>query len=178
FLVARAVPDAIPCGYFTKVRIGGGWLVELAGDGDPAALAKALLPRGARIEMVDGGRGGLRVAVFAEGRPSAALYVVRNGRLPDREWPIAQLTARDAASPVELLAGHSAAPQRDGGPVVCVCFDIGMNTIVEAIVGQGLVSVDAIGEALSAGTNCGSCRPAIQRLINKTQAKSGEAATG
>src|SRR5690606_29984455 len=30
FLVARTVPDRIPAAYFTKARIGGGWLVELA----------------------------------------------------------------------------------------------------------------------------------------------------
>ena len=46
--------------------------------------------------------------------------------------------------------------------------------IVEAIGSQGLVSVEAVGTALSAGTNCGSCRPAIQRLIGETK----EAANG
>ena len=44
-----------------------------------------------------------------------------------------------------------------------------MKTIVEAIGSQGLMSVEAVGKALSAGTNCGSCRPAIQRLIGETR---------
>jgi assimilatory nitrate reductase catalytic subunit len=31
------------------------------------------------------------------------------------------------------------------------------------------MSVEAVGRALSAGTNCGSCRPAIQRLISESK---------
>ncbi len=178
FLVTREAPERIAASYFTRIRVGQGWLVELAGEGDPAALAKALLPGGERIEIVDGARGGLRVAVLDGGRLRAALYLTRSGRLPDREWLIAQLAAGEAVSSVELLAGRPAAPQPDRGPIVCVCFDVGMKTILEAIGSQGLVSVEAVGAALSAGTNCGSCRPAIQRLIGEIRTNSGEAARG
>jgi assimilatory nitrate reductase catalytic subunit len=182
FLVARTLPAAIPAVYFTKVRVGRGWLVELAGEGDPATLAKAVLPKGERVEIVDGARGGLRIAVLGGGRPggrlSAALYLTRSGRLPDRDWLVAQLAAAEAASSTELLAGRPAAPLPDRGPIVCVCFDVGMKTILEAIGSRGLMSVEAVGKALSAGTNCGSCRPAIQRLIGETQMRSGEAANG
>ena len=89
------------------------------------------------------------------------------GRLPDREWLIGRLAAAEQQSATELLAGRPAAPVAERGPIVCACFDVGLNTIVEAIAGQRLVSVDAVGRALSAGTNCGSCRPAIQRLIGE-----------
>jgi assimilatory nitrate reductase catalytic subunit len=164
FLIARELPDAIPAAYATRVRVTQGWLVELAGDGDPAPLAKAVLPRGERVETVDRARGSLRVAVTAEGRLVAALFVMREGRTPSREWLIAQLAAEGGASAIELLAGRPAAPQEDRGEIVCVCFDVGMKTIVEAIGAQGLHSVEAVGRALSAGTNCGSCRPAIRRL--------------
>ncbi|MFA7604421.1 MAG: molybdopterin-dependent oxidoreductase [Novosphingobium sp.] len=169
FLIAREVPEDIPAAYATRVRVLQGWLVELAGDGDPALLAKAVLPRGERVEIVDEARGGLRVAVLEDGQLAAALFVTRSGDTPSREWLIAQLSAAGLASSIELLAGRPAAPQADRGPIVCVCFDVGMKTIVEAIAAQRLVSVDAVGQALSAGTNCGSCRPAIQRLIGETR---------
>ena len=168
FLIARAIPEAIPATYYTTVRVGQGWLVELAGNGDASALAKQVLPQGQVVEIADPARGGLRMAVLdAAGRMSAALYVTRSGRLPDREWLIAQLEAAEAAASIELLAGRPAAPQPDRGPIVCVCFDVGLKTIVEAIGSQGLTSIEAVGQALSAGTNCGSCRPAIQRLIGE-----------
>jgi assimilatory nitrate reductase catalytic subunit len=169
FLIARSAPEAIPAAYFTRVRVGAGWLIELAGDGDTAALAKALLPRGERVEIADPARGGMRVAVLEQGWLSAALYIARSGRLPDREWLIEQLAASDPATSTELLAGRSATPAPDRGPIVCACFDVGLKTIAEAIIGQGLVSVEAVGRVLSAGTNCGSCRPAIQRLIGETR---------
>jgi assimilatory nitrate reductase catalytic subunit len=167
FLIAREVPDEIPAAYATKVRVLQGWLVEVAGDGDPAVLAKAVLPKGERVETVDQARGGLRIAVLEDGQLIAALFITRSGRTPSREWLISQLAAAGMASSIELLAGRPAAPQADRGPIVCVCFDIGMKTIIEAIGTQGLISVEAVGKALSAGTNCGSCRPAIQRLIGE-----------
>jgi assimilatory nitrate reductase catalytic subunit len=177
FLIARSVPERIPAAYFTKVRVGEGWLVELAGTRDPAALAKALLPKGERVEIADPARGGLRIAVLEDGALCAALYIARNGRLPDRDWLIAQLASADAASSVELLAGRPAVPLPDRGPIVCACFDVGMNTIVEAIAGKRLLSVEAVGAALSAGTNCGSCKPAIGRLIGDAAKQAGEAAS-
>ena len=167
FLVARDVPQDLPVAYATKVRVPQGWLVELAGDGDIAALAKAALPKGERIETIDVARGAMRVAVMNEGRIQAALYVTRDGRLPKREWLIEQLSEAETASSMELLAGRPATPQADRGPIVCVCFDVGANTIAEAIGSQGLATVEAVGQCLSAGTNCGSCRPAIQRMLSE-----------
>ncbi len=173
FLIARTLPPRIAADYFTTVRVGHGWLVELAGNGSATTLAKALLPRGERAENVDPGRGSMRVAVLDEGRLAAALYLTRSGTLPGREWLIEQLAAARANS-VEVLAGRPAAPVAERGAIVCACFDVGLKTIVEAIGSQRLVDVEAVGQALSAGTNCGSCRPAIQRLIGECK----EAALG
>ena len=106
--------------------------------------------------------------MLEHGRLSAALYVTRSGRLPDRDWLIGQLSVAQASS-VELLAGRAAVPLPDRGPIVCACFDIGMNTMLEAIASERLLSVEAVGAALSAGTNCGSCKPAIRRLIGETK---------
>ena len=167
FLIARSLPDPIAADYFAAVRVRQGWLIELAGNGEATHLANSLLPAGERAENVDRGRGSLRVAVLDRGRLAAALYLARNGRLPDRDWLIGQLAAAESASSMELLAGRPAAPIPDRGPIVCACFDVGLKTIVEAIGSQRLVDVAAVGRALSAGTNCGSCRPAIQRLIGK-----------
>jgi assimilatory nitrate reductase catalytic subunit len=174
FLVARERPQRLPVAYYTTVRVAGGWLIELAGNGDAGAVAKALLPSGDRIEAADRARGGLRVAVLESGRLSAALYIARAGQLPHRDWLIEQLSAAEPAASVELLAGRAAVPQPDRGAVVCACFDVGVKTLLEAISCQRLTSVEAVGEALSAGTNCGSCRPAIRRLIGESR----EAANG
>jgi assimilatory nitrate reductase catalytic subunit len=73
-----------------------------------------------------------------------------------------------------VLAGRAPGDQPDCGPIVCTCFDVGLKTILAAIRDQRLADVAAIGEALGAGTNCGSCRPALARIL----AESREAANG
>ena len=49
--------------------------------------------------------------------------------------------------------------------MVCACLNVGMNTIRQAIIEGGLITVDALGAALGAGTNCGSCRPELAALL-------------
>ena len=66
---------------------------------------------------------------------------------------------------VELLAGRPAMPTPDRGPIVCVCFDVGLNAILATIREQKLTTVEAIGATLNAGTNCGSCRPALAKTL-------------
>lgn len=154
--------------YWTRVRGAHGWLIELAGRGEIDVAA--LLPEGQRIEARDGARGTVRIAVRDEaGKLKAALFLTRSGLLPSREWIWDQLGGTGDAGAAELLAGRPAAPAPDQGPVVCVCFDIGMYAILNAIREQALTSVEAVGKAINAGTNCGSCRPAVARLIEEAK---------
>ncbi|RDV07418.1 nitrate reductase [Sphingorhabdus pulchriflava] len=163
FLVSRAMPAIPACTYWTRVRTAHGWLVELAGDSEPDALL-SLLPAGDRAEVSDSKRGIMRAAVVAGGQLQGALFVARDGGLPPRDWLVDQLGGEKASS-LELLAGRPVTPQADQGPIVCVCFDVGMKTILETIRAETLTSVEAVGAALNAGTNCGSCRPAIARML-------------
>jgi assimilatory nitrate reductase catalytic subunit len=52
----------------------------------------------------------------------------------------------------------------DPGPTVCACFGVGENIIRNAVA-AGCATVDAVGQKLKAGTNCGSCQPEIRRII-------------
>ena len=165
FLVTRSPPPRIDAAYATRVRVPHGWLVEISGHGDPRAMAKALLPRGEAVEAGDAARGQLRVAILDKGRLEAALYISRSGSLPRRDWLIGQLEAAESESAMALLAGRPARAAPDRGTILCVCFDVGLKQIIAAIADQALTSVEAVGAALSAGTNCGSCRPEIRRLI-------------
>jgi assimilatory nitrate reductase catalytic subunit len=163
FLLARGeAAQWPPCLWVTRITVLGGTFYELAGNGDPARL-EACLPKGERIEAMDPTRGSRRVAILSGGRLAASLFLTRTGQLPAREWLIAQLAEADVGAAV--LAGRGPGAQIDRGLVVCVCFDVGMKTIVAAIAEQGLADVAAIGKAIQAGTNCGSCRPALARIL-------------
>lgn len=167
FMVMRELParfgEELP--YWTKVRTASGWLVEIAGESDASALLK-WFPAGNRAEMIDARRGTIRSAVIVDGILEAAMFVSSEPGLPPRDWIAAQLGI-SAAGSVELLAGRPAKPQPDRGPIICVCFDIGLTTILDAIRNNALTSVEAVGAALNAGTNCGSCRPAIAKLFDQ-----------
>lgn len=66
-----------------------------------------------------------------------------------------------------VLSGRSGNDVPDAGPILCSCFSVGINTILTAIETDGLTSVEQIGDALQAGTNCGSCRPEIATLLER-----------
>lgn len=164
FLVTAQKPDLPGNIYWTAVPQEAGWLIELEGQG--SIDADALLPAGERMEAHDAARGTRRIVVRKDnGGLAAALYFTRSGSLPPREWIIGQLAQLTEPSASALLAGASAQAGPDCGPIVCVCFNIGENTIRDAIETEGLATVEAVGTCLNAGTNCGSCRPAIARLL-------------
>ena len=166
FLVSRDLLELTPSLYWSRARIEQGWLAELAGMG--VVDIDALLPEGARSEVADMGRGMRRVAVFDEdGKLAAALYVTRMGELPPRDWIGKQLGAGEAGLD-EVLAGRPAQAQPDRGPIVCVCHDVGEQDVLAAAAG-GACTVQQVGECTRAGTNCGSCRPLIARLLDEMQ---------
>lgn len=145
----------------------------MAGNGDPARL-EACLPKGDRVEAIDRARGTRRVAIIRDGRLEGVLIVTRTGILPSRDWLIGQLAVEGVGASV--LAARGPGSQPDKGVIICVCFDIGLNMIVTAIREQGLVDVSAIGAALGAGTNCGSCCPALASILAQAQQETLHAA--
>ena len=163
FLILRGEqPVRVPCLWATKVTVPGGALYEVAGNGDPARL-EACLPKGDRVEAIDMSRGTRRVAIIKDGKLAGILIVTRTGLLPSRDWLISQLEVEGVGASV--LAARGPGSQPDKGPTICVCFDIGLNQIMAAIREQSLVDVPAIGKAIGAGTNCGSCRPALANIL-------------
>jgi assimilatory nitrate reductase catalytic subunit len=140
-----------------------------AGQARPdAQWLREVVPDAARLDWIeyeDVNAGNYRAALLQGGRLVACLMVARGGRLPTRAW-LASLFGKDrldAADRRSLLVGaRSDAP--DPGPTICACFGVGANTL-QAAIEAGCCSVDALGAKLRAGTNCGSCRPELARLL-------------
>ena len=170
---ATGQPVKLPCLWSTRIAVPGGALYEIAGNGDPARL-DAFLPKGDRVEAMDASRGTRRIATIGEGRLNGVLFVTRTGLLPSRDWLIGQLLVEGVGGSV--LAARGPGSQPDKGATICVCFDIGLNQIVTAIREQQLVDVPAIGKALGAGTNCGSCRPALANILAQSMQETLHAA--
>ncbi|HET9630568.1 MAG TPA: (2Fe-2S)-binding protein, partial [Novosphingobium sp.] len=149
-----------------------GWLYELAGK--EGLDVDALLPPGERLEAMDSARGMRRLAVLApDGSVEVALYLTRRGELPKRDWVASQIGTAAAGS--ELLAGRPSKPRADRGPIICVCLGVGARAIHSAA-RAGATTLAEIGSATGAGTNCGSCRPAIARMVEARLTQMTEAA--
>ncbi len=85
-----------------------------------------------------------------------------------RDWVCEQLLIdhEDQRARMAVIAGRPGAGSIDRGAIVCSCFGVGVNEIGEAAT-NGCRTVEAIGHALRAGTNCGSCRGEIARIIDR-----------
>ncbi|MDF1792679.1 MAG: molybdopterin-dependent oxidoreductase [Thalassobaculaceae bacterium] len=154
--------------YWARARTRDGWRAEIAGMEMPAdweGLARSLIAieGGEAVSVIDRARGIARVALVVEGRVRAVLFADRDPVEVARTHVINALGAEGIDG--SLLAGRPGAAQPDPGATVCSCFDVGVNTILAAIVSQNLSDVEQIGRALSAGTNCGSCRPELRGLL-------------
>jgi assimilatory nitrate reductase catalytic subunit len=173
FFMARA-PWKPPAGLdlvWRRIPMDDCQLHEFAGRGDEAereALRKALT-RGAPGEALryeDPAVGNLREAYVEGERLERVLFTTTAGRLPPRDWlgELFTMEALDAAARSALLIGR--APDRPlvTGPVVCACRNVRAGTIAGAIA-AGACSVDAVTEATTAGSVCGSCRPEIARML-------------
>ena len=117
--------------------------------------------------LIDARRGLARIAFHREGRLIAALFAGPEPVALKRDY-LATLPGTEAW---DALTGQPPADRPDPGPLVCSCFNVGVNTILAAIESQGLVSVEQIGAALEAGTNCGSCRPELAAILDAAHSK-------
>jgi assimilatory nitrate reductase catalytic subunit len=114
--------------------------------------------------------GAYRAAALHEGRLMLALFSGRDVDWLAGDWLVARFGRELAADERRrLLAGVPGAGGADAGRTVCACFQVGINTLRRGIAEQGLSTPEAIGAALKAGTNCGSCVPELRQLLASAQ---------
>ncbi len=166
-----ATPPSPSAAYRATAKTENGYRTELAGyevpsDWEETARDWFQLPDALSTSVEDPKRGSFRIALSDGPRVLAVLFVSREPVTLMREY----LATLPDAAPHHLLSGRSANGVEDGGPIVCSCFGVGLNTIVRAIGSQNIGDVDDIGRLLQAGTNCGSCRPELSGLLAKHSA--------
>ncbi|MEM7652147.1 MAG: molybdopterin-dependent oxidoreductase, partial [Pseudomonadota bacterium] len=166
FVVAnRAL--SLDCAYWAKAPIENGWRAEMAGLDIPEdweAYARTVLDCAVEeiVSVVDAA-GSARIAAISNGIIVGAFFVAPRPVEVSRSHVLDLMGT--ASDPAQLIAGRPGGSSIDPGPIVCACMNVGANTILHAIQTQGLSSVAAIGEAVQAGTSCGSCKPEVQALL-------------
>lgn len=155
--------------YWAKSRTPQGWRMELAGDAitlDWVHYARDLfgLPATETATVIDRKCGLARIAFHENGHLIAALFAAPEPVALARDHVAARI---GADHPPMVLAGQPGLGQPDPGPTICACLNVGLNTLRMAIETGRALTIQALGDALGAGTSCGSCRPELSSLISK-----------
>ncbi len=174
FAVMRGRPSIEQFEYAAIAPIQCGMRMEFADRINPYSWREVadqvLNPQQCRdVELLaynDAGRGDYRFAAFEKNRCVGLMFASREPVSVSRSWAVEQLG--DVVAPdkrFRLLAGRACNGFADRGPIVCSCFDVGANEITDAVKAGHCRSAADVGTTLKAGTNCGSCRTEVMRIV-------------
>ena len=124
--------------------------------------------RGEWLVYRDDTRSIFRAVHLQNSRLNLCLFSAATHQLPERSWLAGcfgdePINTEDRSA---LLAARPGPNRPNAGPTLCSCFNVGYQTILDAISEQSLISVEQISAALKAGSNCGSCIPEIRKLLS------------
>jgi assimilatory nitrate reductase catalytic subunit len=171
FAVTAQKPRTNGLAYWALAPILHGWRLEFALE-DPLESIETFVAMLAcepswPLVAADRHRGLWRAAQFDGEQLVSAVFLGHSPVEVSRSFAIEQL-ATPFPTPArrwQALAGRPAADRPDKGAIICACMSVGVNEIA-ASVHAGCRTVDAVGHATAAGTNCGSCRAEITEIIN------------
>lgn len=172
FALLDKKPNIIHADYWALAVCAAGWRVEFATKsttsfkdsiarifGDVSNQDNSLTFHDRTAEIFASAR-------FEGEKLSALIYCSKNPVVVSRSWAVEQfgMAHSNIVSRYLLLAGKPGNDVPDKGAIICTCFSVGHNQIVDAAA-QGACTVAQIGDVLQAGTNCGSCRTEIAALL-------------
>ena len=167
--VSREVATMPPGWWWARIGLAGGFGYRLATSDaveDCAAWFNEHYAGCEIAELLDAPRSLFRAAAFRGGRLEAALFVSLEAS--EAAWEsLKTLLAADVLDEGQrryALSARDTGGVSSCGPTVCACFGVSLGAIREAIA-QGAQDVIAVGAALKAGTNCGSCVPEIRKIL-------------
>ncbi|MBV8392085.1 MAG: molybdopterin-dependent oxidoreductase [Alphaproteobacteria bacterium] len=108
-------------------------------------------------------------AVISEGRLEAVLALGESHDAAQRDR-LAAFMAFDRLGEAQRDALLKGGDADDRGGELCACFGTSL-AAVESAIADGAQTLDAVGMATQAGTNCGSCRPEIRALLRGARLK-------
>ena len=177
FVLTTTKPSALTYDYWASIPVENGWKTEIASKLPPSELyhsingALTIEPpaepnteeplvyhdaphhdfRSASFNATQ-----LVQAVFVHKEP---VHVARQVSANLLNHAIDKFTDR-----VMVLSGQGLLDMPDTGATICSCMNVGSKTI-ESAIQAGNLTIDDVGKACNAGTQCGSCRADISRMI-------------
>ena len=186
FAVSTDRIDVDQLSYVARARCKGGWRTEFAFGNhlDTTEVVAELLSVTGKpaidnkhgnkrevLELKDNHHRRYSLVVLDGDRLQAACFIADEPVAASREWLVNALNKphNDRTLRHALLAARAPTNSSNHGRLICTCFSIGENQIIDSITNGGCSTIASVGKALCAGTNCGSCRGEISALIKKMQ---------
>ena len=150
FIISRRRLNTGNATYWSLSRGKDIWRYEIAGEQVPddwAKCARDLLCQDADsvewTEYHDPAVNRYRAARIENGRLESCLFIGPGFALPERDYlkdlfTDEKLSDKDRSS---ILTGQPPIGQKDAGRVVCACFNVGINTMVDTIKSQKLTTL-------------------------------------
>jgi len=102
---------------------------------------------------------------------SLVMFISPNNMEVDASWINSLLNSENVtAEQLHGVLNQQPDEQFTQGKLVCSCFKVGENSIVDAIK-SGCDSVDSLGRTLQCGTNCGSCKSELSQMVKQHAVK-------
>lgn len=159
--------------YFVTTPVENGHLVFFATDQDPVNIKHNLqLQLPLYDEWINASATDLNsTCAMRQGVMSLIMLISSSNIEVDPNW-LNSLLSSENVTPEQLHGVLNMQPdeQFKQGKLVCSCFKVGENTIIDAIK-TGCDSVDSLGQQLQCGTNCGSCKSELSQMIKQHKPK-------
>lgn len=171
FVVSQRAVSTDQFDYYSQARCSGGWRTEFAlvDCEDLTDLPELInLPvKNETLTLYDKAAGRYSQVSFAYSCLTSVLVVSTEPVAASRSWLSSLLNVPYKSSDRHMiLAGLQPPEARAAGELVCSCMMVGELEICSAVK-DGFCTISTVGEATSAGTNCGSCRGDIAALIKR-----------
>jgi len=168
---ASITPLATTGRYAAISRTATGWQGEFAGTAEPAdweAFTRKILnqPHCTISAIHDAKSGLVRIAIHKSSTLIGLFFASATPVRLARSHVVSLIGTQTTA--LAALPGRGGTDHVDAGAVICACMNVGINTVRDAIK-VGARTVETIGEATCAGTNCGSCKPELSAILAQMQ---------
>ena len=155
--------------YFVTSPVEKGHLVFFGTDQDPVNIKRNLqLQLPLYDEWINATGTDLNsTCAMRQGVMSLIMFISPSNIEVDPSWINSLLNSENVTSEqLHGLLNMQPDEQFKQGKLVCSCFKVGENTIIDAIK-TGCDSVDSLGKQLKCGTNCGSCKSELSQMLKQ-----------
>ncbi|WP_432474307.1 nitrate reductase [Amphritea sp. HPY] len=169
-ILSRNELPSLATEYWCKTATEYGYRYELADATQPISWPQWLQtvtdPGEDYVELSSSGSELYRLASFMNDRLELLFMATTGSSKPTHNWLAEQFakTSLNQEQRLGLLSARAVEPTEDVGAIVCACFQVGENSIKQAIA-EGVDSSEKLAEKLKCGSNCGSCLPEIKALL-------------